>query len=256
MMSDISLMVEPSFFLNYFFPVSQAEENNRDCEEEEDEWVDASDGDDEMLEEGSESDHNSRDGEKKDKGKEKRSRSKDDAAAPPAPCPQQTQAGSPKEQRTPRPKVHIPSPAPVQDSPEGGKPLSPFLPLDSHRPVSDWGEEMEMLSPRSSMGGESPLKPQSVEVSPPQKKDQDLKDEDDNKGSSSTEAAQSLEEDDTGDQACAADLHVCLLSPSITRLVCTDYSWARQYTHFSPHLCSSYLSFLISPLRNHFIPKF
>ncbi|CAF96129.1 unnamed protein product, partial [Tetraodon nigroviridis] len=144
----------------------------------------------------------------------------------------------------------------VQDSPEGGKPLSPFLPLDSHRPVSDWGEEMEMLSPRSSMGGESPLKPQSVEVSPPQKKDQDLKDEDDNKGSSSTEAAQSLEEDDTGDQACAADLHVCLLSPSITRLVCTDYSWARQYTHFPPHLCSSYLSFLISPLRNHFIPKF
>uniref|UniRef100_H3CMV9 Coiled-coil domain containing 9 n=1 Tax=Tetraodon nigroviridis TaxID=99883 RepID=H3CMV9_TETNG len=49
----------------------EAEENNRDCEEEEDEWVDASDGDDEMLEEGSESDHNSRDGEKKDKGKEK-----------------------------------------------------------------------------------------------------------------------------------------------------------------------------------------
>lgn len=175
--------------------IFQAEENNRDGEE--DEWEDASDEDDEILEEGSDSDHNSRDGEKKDK--EKLSESKDDSAASPAPCSQQAQAGSPKEQRTPRPKVHIPSPAPVQDSPEGGKPLSPFLPLDSHRPVSDWGEEMEMLSPRSSMGGESPLKPQSVEASPPQKKGQDHNDETENKGSSSNEPAQSRKEDDTGD---------------------------------------------------------
>lgn len=209
-LSDVSLMVEPNpegivivgivLFLCKHFPfIFQAEENNRDGEEEEDEWEDASDEEDEMPEEGSESDHLCRDSEKKDKEKEKPSESKDDsAAAPPAPCPQQTQAGSPKEQRTPRPKVHIPSPAPAQDSPEGGKPLSPFLPLDSHRPVSDWGEEMEMLSPRSSMGGESPLKPQSVEASPAQKKDQDEKDENENKGSSSNEAAQPEREDDPG----------------------------------------------------------
>lgn len=211
--SDVSLTVEPNpdgvvivgigLFLRKRFPLTfQAEENNRDGEEEEDEWEDASDEEDEMAEEGSEPDHLSRDGEKKDKEKEKEtpSESQDDpAAAPPAPCPQQSQAGSPKEQRTPRPKVHIAPPAPAQDSPEGGKPLSPFLPLDSHRPVSDWGEEMEMLSPRSSMGGESPLKPQSVEASPAQKKDQDEQDESEKKGSSSREAAQPEREDDPGD---------------------------------------------------------
>lgn len=209
---DVSLMVEPNpegivtvgivLFLCIIF---QAEENNRDGEEEEDEWEDASDEEDEMPEEGSESDHLVRDGEKKDREKEKPSESKDElAAAPPAPCPQQSQAGSPKEQRTPRPKVHIPSPAPAQDSPEGGKPLSPFLPLDSHRPVSDWGEEMEMLSPRSSVGGESPLKPQSVEASPAQKKDQD---ENENKGSSSNEAARPEREDDPGDWGLGSDVH-------------------------------------------------
>lgn len=199
------------FFQCKHFPfIFQAEENNKDREEEEDEWEDASDEDDDMLEEGRESDHNCREGEKKDKEKEKPSESKDESAAPPAPCPQQTEAGSPKEQRTLRPKVHIPSPAPVQDSPEGGKPLSPFLPLDTHRPVSDWGEEMEMLSPRSSMGGESPLKPQSVEASPQQKKDQDEKDENENKGSSSNEAAQSPREDDPGDWGCASDVSFCV----------------------------------------------
>lgn len=176
-------------------------------DEEEDEWEDASDEDDEVVEEGRESDHNSGDGEKKDRGKEKPAGSKDDSTASPTPCSKQMSAGSPKEQRTPRPKVHIPSPAAVQESPEEGKPLSPFLPLDNHRPVSDWGEEMEMLSPRSSMGGESPLRPPSVKASPPQKKDHDQEDENDNKVSSSNEPAKSQKEDDTGDLGCASDVH-------------------------------------------------
>lgn len=76
---------------------------------------------------------------------------------------------SPKEQRTPRPKVHIPSPQEALSTPEGPKPLSPFSPLDGHQPVSDWGEEMEMLSPKSSLG-ESPLRPSSSENSPAQSK--------------------------------------------------------------------------------------
>lgn len=142
------------------------------------------------MEGGSESDHNSRDEEKKDK--EKRARSRDGPAA------SRTSAGSPKEQRTPRPKVHIPPPSAAQESPEGGKPLSPFLPLDSHRPVSDWGEEMEMLSPRSSMGGESPLKPPSLETSPSQKKDLD-QEEDHNKVSSSEEPVESKKEEEAGE---------------------------------------------------------
>lgn len=101
-------------------------------EDDEDEWEDASDGEEELEE--------------------------------PAPCQQ-----FPKQQRTPRHKADTVEPHYPQQSPEGSKPLSPFFPLD-HQPVSDWGEEMELLSPRSSMGGESPLKPPSVETSPEQKK--------------------------------------------------------------------------------------
>ncbi|KAJ8280719.1 hypothetical protein GJAV_G00058140 [Gymnothorax javanicus] len=66
-----------------------------------------------------------------------------------------------KEQRTPRPRVQIPSPQSAQDSPESAKPLSPFSPMEGYQPVSDWGEEMEMQSPRATLG-ESPLKPDSA----------------------------------------------------------------------------------------------
>lgn len=172
-----------------YFPVSifcQAEENNRDGEGDEDEWEDASDSED-ADEAVSDSDHDSKGDEKKEKGKEKPTQSKDSSTASSSPCSGQTSTGSPKEQRTPRPKVHIPSPAPVQESPEGGKPLSPFSPLDSHQPVSDWGEEMEMQSPRSSMGGESPLKPPSVEASPSQKKDKEEEHEKESQTSSTDE---------------------------------------------------------------------
>ncbi|XP_054651084.1 coiled-coil domain-containing protein 9 isoform X2 [Dunckerocampus dactyliophorus] len=127
-------------------------------EEDEDQWEDASDGE----QEGSDGEIDSRGDEKKDAGK-------DDSPTTPSPCsrPTAAAAGSPKEQRTPRPKVHIPSPSAASQGPsEAGKPVSPFSPLDGHQPVSDWGEEMEMLSPRSSMGGESPLKPPSAESSP------------------------------------------------------------------------------------------
>ncbi|CAN9511261.1 unnamed protein product [Ophioblennius macclurei] len=151
------------------------EKNGED--DEEDEWEDASDGEDDEdgTEKCSDSEHDSRGDEKKDRGKEKGSKKKDNSPTSPRTRSQTTSAGSPKEQRTPRPKVHIPAPAPAaaQDSPDGGKPLSPFSPLDGHQPVTDWGEEMEMLSPRSSMGGESPPKPPSLESSPPQKKDQE-----------------------------------------------------------------------------------
>nr|XP_019959530.1 PREDICTED: coiled-coil domain-containing protein 9 isoform X1 [Paralichthys olivaceus]XP_019959531.1 PREDICTED: coiled-coil domain-containing protein 9 isoform X1 [Paralichthys olivaceus] len=153
----------------------KVEENNGDEEEDDDNWEDASDEED--VEEGSDSEDDSRDNEKKDAGKEKPAKSKENSPKSPTPRSRKTSAGSPKEQRTPRPKVHIPPPTAAQESPEGGKPLSPFFPLEGHQPVSDWGEEMEMLSPRSSMGGESPLKPPSAESSPPQTKAQEHEDE-------------------------------------------------------------------------------
>lgn len=181
----------------------EQKENKGDGEDDEDEWEDASDleEDDEAAEEGSDSDHNSGGDEKEDKGKEKPAKSKDNSTASPGPRSRTTSAGSPKEQRTPRPKVHIPPPAPVQESPEGGKPLSPFSPLDSHQPVSDWGEEMEMQSPRSSMGGESPLKPLSTEGSPSQAKEQEQEDEKKNQAPSSSEPVQNGEDAGTGNDS-------------------------------------------------------
>lgn len=196
------------FLVGNFFPVIpsfhqfQTDEKKADGEDDEDEWEDASDSVDneEAVEEGSDSDRDSRGEEKKDKGKEKPASSKRNSSASPAASSRPASAGSPKAQRTPRPKVHIPSPAPApaQESPEAGKPLSPFSPLDSHQPVSDWGEEMEMLSPRSSMGGESPLKPPSVEASPP-KKDQNQEDEKKSQVSSSSEPSEPQREEDAGD---------------------------------------------------------
>lgn len=57
---------------------------------------------------------------------------------------------------------------------------------------------MEMLSPRSSMGGESPLKPSSLESSPNPKKEQEEEVEKESQASSSTEPAQK-EEENTGE---------------------------------------------------------
>ncbi|XP_054884369.1 coiled-coil domain-containing protein 9 isoform X1 [Poeciliopsis prolifica] len=133
------------------------EKNEDEAGDDDDEWEDTS----EEEEAGDRSNS-----EKKDKGKAVSSPSAKQRL-------QEKTAGSPKEQRAPRPKVRIPPPAAAaaQESSDGGKPLSPCFSLESHRPVSDWGEEMEMQSPRSSMGAESPLKPSSSESSPPQKKE-------------------------------------------------------------------------------------
>ncbi|KAF1393552.1 hypothetical protein PFLUV_G00017220 [Perca fluviatilis] len=175
-------------------PTAQkVESKNGDGEDDDEEWEDASDGDDD---EGSDSEHDSRGDEKKDTGKEKPTKSKDNSRTSPTPRSRRTSAGSPKEQRPPRPKIHIPPPSAVQESPEGGKPLSPFYPLDGHQPVSDWGEEMEMLSPRSSMEGESPLKPPSVEASPPQKKEQELEEETESQAAGSGEPTEPQKEEE------------------------------------------------------------
>ncbi|XP_036418147.1 coiled-coil domain-containing protein 9 isoform X6 [Colossoma macropomum] len=131
------------------------------AEDDDDEWEDASDG-----EEGDEGEA----GEKrqdKEKGAQKDSKPTEKAAGSSGPS-----TPSPKEQRTSRLKVQIPSPQETLSTPEATKPLSPFSPLESHQPVSDWGEEMEMQSPKSSLG-ESPLRPSSNDSSPAQNKSQE-----------------------------------------------------------------------------------
>uniref|UniRef100_A0A9J7WX80 Coiled-coil domain containing 9 n=1 Tax=Cyprinus carpio carpio TaxID=630221 RepID=A0A9J7WX80_CYPCA len=125
------------------------------AEDDDDEWEDASDGEQEDVEEDEKADHEED--------------SKDAKATEKTPTSPAPSTPSPKEQRTPRPKVHIPSPQETLSTPEGPKPLSPFSPLDGHQPVSDWGEEMEMLSPKCILD-ESPLRPSSTESSPAQPK--------------------------------------------------------------------------------------
>ncbi|XP_004569688.2 coiled-coil domain-containing protein 9 isoform X3 [Maylandia zebra] len=177
-------------------PTVQKVEEKNGGGEDDDEWEDASD--DGEYEEVSDSEQDSKGDEKKDIGKEKQAKSKESSPKTPKPRSRQASAGSPKDQRTPRPKVHIPPPAAAQESPEGGKPLSPFSPLDGHKPVSDWGEEMELLSPRSSMGGESPPKPSSVDSSPPQKKEEEEEQQEEeikSQAGSSSEAAESQSEE-------------------------------------------------------------
>lgn len=141
-------------------------------EDDEDEWEDASDEEEnDTVERRGGSEWVARGDGKKDSGKEN---SKGSTPTSPQARSRPTSTGNPKEQRTPRPKVHIPSPAAaVQEPAEGAKPLSPFDPLEGHQPVSDWGEEMEMVSPRCSLGNESPLKPLSAESSPPKKNEEE-----------------------------------------------------------------------------------
>lgn len=134
-------------------PFSDKKTDGGLAEEDDDEWEDASDGED--VEEDEKADY-----------EEDLKDAKPTEETPTSPAPS---TPSPKEQRTSRPKVHIPSPQETLSTPEAPKPLSPFSPLDSHQPVSDWGEEMEMLSPKSSLG-ESPLRPSSTESSPAQPK--------------------------------------------------------------------------------------
>ncbi|XP_016412479.1 coiled-coil domain-containing protein 9-like isoform X2 [Sinocyclocheilus rhinocerous] len=136
-------------------PLSDKKTDGGLAEEDDDEWEDASDGEEEDVEEDEKAVH-----------EEDSKDAKPTEKTPTSPAPS---TPSPKEQRTPRPKVYIPSPQETLSTPEGPKPLSPFSPLDGHQPVSDWGEEMEMLSPKISLA-ESPLRPSSTESSPAQPK--------------------------------------------------------------------------------------
>ncbi|XP_077467907.1 coiled-coil domain-containing protein 9 isoform X2 [Stigmatopora argus] len=128
------------------------EEPAEEEEQDDDQWEDASEGDEELSGEDC----------KKDDGREE---VREDGRSP---------IRSPREKRTPRPRLRIPSPRVVaQNPPPAGKPISPFQLPEGHRPVSDWGEEMEMISPRSSVGGDSPPKPPSAVSSPPQRNEQE-----------------------------------------------------------------------------------
>ncbi|XP_073455112.1 coiled-coil domain-containing protein 9 isoform X2 [Aquarana catesbeiana] len=119
------------------------EEEGEDDDDDEEEWTDASgdeEDDEEVDEDGSEVEEDS---------------IEEATKASPA---------SPKEQRLPQqmetPKLTMPPPN-VNTNEEAveSKPSSPFSP-EGHKPVTDWGEEMEQLSPPGSSNEDSP--PQAV----------------------------------------------------------------------------------------------
>ncbi|XP_075581506.1 coiled-coil domain-containing protein 9 [Pelecanus crispus] len=104
-------------------------------EEDEDQWEDVSEEEEE------------------EDGSSPGSSSEDEAprsASPKAQCP-------PRAGQAVAPKLRVP-PTTVAAAPDGGAgtPPSPFSPMEGHQPVSDWGEEMDLASPRSSLG-DSPL---------------------------------------------------------------------------------------------------
>ncbi|XP_069042471.1 coiled-coil domain-containing protein 9 isoform X2 [Lepisosteus oculatus] len=131
-------------------------------EEDEEGWEDTSDGAEEIVGEVSEEEEEEEDVEEVEQ--EEKSSPAASIPAKPLETPHlSSPSGSPRgRQHALLPKVHIPEPQDPQSfqSPEA-KPLSPFSPLEGHEPVRDWGEEMEMQSPRSSLG-ESPLKPDAT----------------------------------------------------------------------------------------------
>ncbi|XP_041092395.1 coiled-coil domain-containing protein 9-like isoform X2 [Polyodon spathula] len=125
------------------------------CQEaDEDQWEDASDG-----EEG-ESEGEEEKAEKKPPQKQKKQR----PSIPPTSKPQ-TSLSAPRQRRERGrrsgghlPKLQLPpkQTTPEPPSPKPCKPLSPFSLEEGYCPVTDWGEEMELQSPRGSLG-ENPL---------------------------------------------------------------------------------------------------
>ncbi|XP_029475355.1 coiled-coil domain-containing protein 9 isoform X2 [Rhinatrema bivittatum] len=115
---------------------SPEHENTSKTEEDDDEWEDASEEEEETIG-GAESEEDFKDAES------------------------QPVAALAKDQRKPHPrgtpKIKIPlADTEPKSTTQEVKPSSPFSPTDGYQPVSDWGEEMELQSPRSSIE-DSPL---------------------------------------------------------------------------------------------------
>ncbi|XP_039217980.1 coiled-coil domain-containing protein 9 isoform X3 [Crotalus tigris] len=106
-------------------------------DEEEDEWEDVSEEEEEEEEE-EEAEANS---------------SQDSSLEEDGPHP----SCSPLPQRQPRQQPTVWSASPEEAAAMEGAPLTPLEPAEGYEPVSDWGEEMEMCSPRASHSSQSPL---------------------------------------------------------------------------------------------------
>ncbi|XP_041035388.1 coiled-coil domain-containing protein 9 [Carcharodon carcharias] len=155
------------------------EESPVDEADDEDEWEDASDGEEEIVGEDVSDSEGELEGtkafddeEKKDVG---RTKEEVEMGVEVAQHTNRSPEIGAKEQRARKsretPKLHIPpKDVAVQLKETGSKPLSPFS-LDGHYPVKDWAEEMETSSPRSNVE-QSPLQTaNTTKDSPPECKE-------------------------------------------------------------------------------------
>ncbi|KAH0631465.1 hypothetical protein JD844_005797 [Phrynosoma platyrhinos] len=112
-------------------------------EEEEDQWEDVSGGEEEEEEEeeevGDEAGSNDSQGSAAEEEKEKEKQ--EQTSLPPS-----TGSSHPPGRNG---QLSLAMPPPPEEIPNTeGKPLTPFSPAEGYHPVSDWGEEMELSSPR------------------------------------------------------------------------------------------------------------
>ncbi|XP_008112006.1 coiled-coil domain-containing protein 9 isoform X2 [Anolis carolinensis] len=118
--------------------------------EEEDQWEDVSGGEEEEEEEEVEAGSNNSQGsdaEEEEEGKEEQQ---------PSPLPPSTSSSQPPGKNG-QLSLAMPPPPEEEEAPNtDGKPLTPFSPAEGYHPVSDWGEEMELNSPRANLT-KSPL---------------------------------------------------------------------------------------------------
>nr|XP_017518702.2 coiled-coil domain-containing protein 9 isoform X2 [Manis javanica] len=135
-------------------PEDEGEEEQEEAVEEDDgedeEWEDVSEDEEEMEEEEA-------DGEEEEPAQDHQLREAAPAGSP------TSEPADEEPSRPEEPRPHPQTPAP---------PSSPFSPPGGHQPVSDWGEEMELNSPRTahpadalSLGGDQPA-PASLESGP------------------------------------------------------------------------------------------
>ncbi|XP_042296712.1 coiled-coil domain-containing protein 9 isoform X2 [Sceloporus undulatus] len=112
--------------------------------EEEDQWEDVSGGEEEEEQDGDEAGSNDSQGSAAEDEKEK-----EQPSLPPS-----TSSSHPPGRNG---QLSLAMPPPQEETPNTeGKPLTPFSPAEGYHPVSDWGEEMELSSPRADLS-KSPL---------------------------------------------------------------------------------------------------
>ncbi|XP_028921076.1 coiled-coil domain-containing protein 9 [Ornithorhynchus anatinus] len=142
--------------------VSEDGEEEEEVEEEEEEEEERS-GEDSVEEEQEEEEEEQ---EEEEEGGEGDGGSHCSQTQLPSPSPSPSPGPSPGPSSGPSPSPQSQGTKPPSPQSQGAKPSSPFSPATGYQPVSDWGEEMELNSPRSSVGDSPPEAPRPALSTP------------------------------------------------------------------------------------------